>query len=1332
MEGGIDSTLWHAEDHPEWSINPDIGMLSFYIPSSILSPEAYEVTKILDYIVDIVQLNGIYELYYMGTKPLLYVGVKKPFTIHGVPFEVGGALYFDLADLLKVTPEGKQGWTTVWAAANLGGVAYSIDIADDYIANNGVINPSKLKTSLGVGILMHEFEYNQRGIADYRQYPLEFGKIVTPFFSITSAQIEQDLTLNGPKLSFSGPNEYGFYVEDAQLDLYKFEINTDKVLAALNIKNALKGIYSSDEYSEMIVDEIDSIKDEEGIFRDFTYDDGDWPIEEGTPQNELSMRIVDNSWENSAHRFVIKVPETATNLKFSTIGGTGDVALVSKYSSRVDLSNPYELYEHSYTEGSTEETITISDPDAGLYYIALFVGDYDGNYEYNNVKFIATYDTISEQKIIRIDGDLSFGEVHVGQNSQMVFTIYNDGNSTLNVSEITYPTGFSGNWSEGSISAGDYKEVIVTFTPQTAQVYSGNISVTSNKTSGTNTIECSGAGIVEQLDIEKWRFTTQGKIYSKSLAIDSEGTIYIASEDAYLYAIYPNGNMKWEYLTGGLIRSSPTIGTDGTIYIGSSDGYLHVINSDGSLKWKYFTGSGISSCPAIGADETIYVGADDGYLYAINPDGSLNWKFEIGGGMIRSSPAIGIDGTIYVGSNETYFYAINSDGTLKWKFAMGQAVFSSPAIGADGTIYVGSYTGVIEGLTPEGDRTLYIRTEGKTYSSPAIGVDGTIYIGSMDNYLYAVNPDNSIKWKYLTGALIRSSPTIGIDGTIYVGSTDGYLHAVNSDGSLKWKFYTGEILDSSPNIGEDGTIYICSYEGILYALDNNAGKLAESVWPRFHNDLQNRGKIIDYCQDDPNKIEPGICGCGIPDIDTDVDGTLDCNDECPNDPGKTSSGICGCGIEDTDTDNDGVPDCNDGCPNDHDKIASGACGCGTEDIDSDGDETPDCNDYCPDDFHKTTPGECGCGVEDIDTDEDGVYNCNDTFPEDPDEYEDSDGDGIGNNSDLFPGDPTEQYDLDEDGIGNNKDPDKDGDSILNEYDINPDSPYEANVNSAKGDVELSVEVIGDAAKISKLEGINEDNSTQIPSGFNSPYGVFSLDLKDIPVGGTVRVRLGFSQDLPGNFELHKHYNGKWEKFSYTKVDGRTIEIKLTDGVTPGDSDNSENGIILDPFTILTPTSTDDDTDNQPVTDSGDGGSGGGGGGGGVFGNIGLNDVVGYHFDWNNKDGTAVYMPVTKAFKALKGAQTHVEGFAPHLANFIRKRFDALERRAKKNPDGLLSKTGTYLFPILGKIAEFYLDIVGKKELMTNAYSKTTISIKEYNELHREGKAVSSHIVKGDE
>lgn len=99
-------------------------------------------------------------------------------------------------------------------------------------------------------------------------------------------------------------------------------------------------------------------------------------------------------------------------------------------------------------------------------------------------------------------------------------------------------------------------------------------------------------------------------------------------------------------------------------------------------------------------------------------------------------------------------------------------------------------------------------------------------------------------------------------------------------------------------------------------------------------------------------------------FDSDSDGVCDTNDACPNDPNKVSPGACGCGVIDSDSDNDGTADCNDLCPGDANKINAGQCGCGISDIDSDGDGTANCNDSCPADSNKIAPGVCGCGLSD--------------------------------------------------------------------------------------------------------------------------------------------------------------------------------------------------------------------------------------------------------------------------------------------------------------------------------------------------------------------------------
>ena len=66
----------------------------------------------------------------------------------------------------------------------------------------------------------------------------------------------------------------------------------------------------------------------------------------------------------------------------------------------------------------------------------------------------------------------------------------------------------------------------------------------------------------------------------------------------------------------------------------------------------------------------------------------------------------------------------------------------------------------------------------------------------------------------------------------------------------------------------------------------------------------------------------------------DGDGTVYCEDGCPNDPAKTEPGICGCGTPDDDTDGDGVADCNDCCDDTIPDTPVDADGCPLGDYDN--------------------------------------------------------------------------------------------------------------------------------------------------------------------------------------------------------------------------------------------------------------------------------------------------------------------------------------------------------------------------------------------------------------
>lgn len=122
--------------------------------------------------------------------------------------------------------------------------------------------------------------------------------------------------------------------------------------------------------------------------------------------------------------------------------------------------------------------------------------DYDFMKDIVFEAYIIEVNNTQTSKSIQLLGDLNFGSINVGSSLTKALIIKNTGTSSLSVSSINCPTGFSGNWS-GTISAGNSKSVNITFSPNNYNNYNnynGVITVNSDASSGNNTISCSGTG----------------------------------------------------------------------------------------------------------------------------------------------------------------------------------------------------------------------------------------------------------------------------------------------------------------------------------------------------------------------------------------------------------------------------------------------------------------------------------------------------------------------------------------------------------------------------------------------------------------------------------------------------------------------------------------------------------------------------------------------------------------------------------------------------------------------------------------------------------------------
>jgi outer membrane protein assembly factor BamB len=329
---------------------------------------------------------------------------------------------------------------------------------------------------------------------------------------------------------------------------------------------------------------------------------------------------------------------------------------------------------------------------------------------------------------------------------------------------------------------------------------------------------------------EKWKFFVDAPLYLSTPVIDGDGVIYITSSNHGLFAVYPNGTLKWHRDLIGFQEYPPALGPDGTIYAGTMERF-HAFFPNGTLRWILPIKKDFTSKPVINSDGTIYVGTSDGYVFAIYPDGIIKWEFYLG--YLIDTVSIDNNGNIYIAAYPCdYLYSLYSNGTFRWRFWLNQVITDAPLIGPDGTLYIVPIYDVVA-IAPNGTEKWRVNLGGSA-GTPALASDGTIiYSPYSKSYIYKLNPSNgNILWQYQIEITSRhkTRPAIANDGTIFFAYTDSteneaFVTSLNPDGTLKWTTrltsdicpFDYVIIGANPSISADGTLYITSWFGTSYS-----------------------------------------------------------------------------------------------------------------------------------------------------------------------------------------------------------------------------------------------------------------------------------------------------------------------------------------------------------------------------------------------------------------------------------------------------------------------------------------------------------------------------------
>ncbi len=266
--------------------------------------------------------------------------------------------------------------------------------------------------------------------------------------------------------------------------------------------------------------------------------------------------------------------------------------------------------------------------------------------------------------------------------------------------------------------------------------------------------------------------------------------LIVGGYDKVLYALDPNtGAVQWTFDRAQDRYIGAVLVTPNAIYAPNADGTLYALEPNGQLRWTFTTQAALWAPPATDG-QRLYLASMDHHLYALDAaTGKELWRLKMEGAL-TSTPTL-LDGVLYVGELATQVAAVDAaQGQVLWQTPTDAWVWHSPTPLGDDALVVGDMEGQVYALA-RGDGQVRWQTEvpGGVIGAPAV-VEDTVFVTTRQGQLVALDAaSGAVKWtKALAEAAIEAGPLPVPELGLLVAPSDpkAPLLAVRSDGALVW------------------------------------------------------------------------------------------------------------------------------------------------------------------------------------------------------------------------------------------------------------------------------------------------------------------------------------------------------------------------------------------------------------------------------------------------------------------------------------------------------------------------------------------------------------------
>jgi outer membrane protein assembly factor BamB len=295
--------------------------------------------------------------------------------------------------------------------------------------------------------------------------------------------------------------------------------------------------------------------------------------------------------------------------------------------------------------------------------------------------------------------------------------------------------------------------------------------------------------------------------------------IFFGARDQRLYAVAPDGRVKWSRALGVFadVLGRPLRAGE-RLVAGDLGGNVTCLDAEsGAVRWRLKLRAPAAGVAAPARDVAIFL-EEPATLVGIDVENRKErWRETVPGGLAAPIGLSESEKVLYAATGGAQLIAYDAlSGRELGRMSTGARAVASPVPAGSGFL-IATEDGLLRLIAASGGHEVWRKQLPAPATAAPLAAGGVAYVAAGQKLLALDLRDGGEKWAAAFRAPVRATPALRA-GRLYVGAADGALYRLAAEtGALQWTFGTGgEIV--SPPVATADTVYVASTDFTVYAI----------------------------------------------------------------------------------------------------------------------------------------------------------------------------------------------------------------------------------------------------------------------------------------------------------------------------------------------------------------------------------------------------------------------------------------------------------------------------------------------------------------------------------